>query len=197
MNGESDPTLEKANVLPYAVLKSPREWLPPPAWLKRIVICMSLMILVVFLLGLPPLSGALDYTRAIPLTEAIEYAWKKGIRDTLDSSNMIGMAIFAPMAIAGVVAFLYLRGRLAQWITLLANIILPAIWLGGYWPLLVLWSPFILIEVLSGRSDGETWSEGFVSYSAIAAWTLLWLGVAAVLIVRKGLRSRRFVESSD
>ena len=59
-------------ILAYATPKKAVEWVPPPRGLRYAVIVFALFILGMFLLGLPPLSGAVDYTRNIPLHEIIE-----------------------------------------------------------------------------------------------------------------------------
>src|SRR5688572_2519818 len=165
--------------------------MPPPAWLRRGVVATSLFVLMLFLLGLPPLSGALDYTRNIPMGEAIGYAWAKGVRGTLDSVDMIRVAMFAPTAVAALMAFLCLQGVRQQRIAVAVNVVLPAVWLGLFWPFLVVAGPPFLLAALAGRCDGEDWSEGFVSYAAAASWTTLWLAVALALAGVKWRRSRR------
>ena len=178
-------------VLAYATPTTAALWLPPPAWLKRGVVAASLFILTLFLLGLPPLSGALDYTRNIPLGEVIEYAWAKGVRGTLDGVDMIRVAMFAPTAGAGLVAFLCVRGAALQRVAITVNVVLPAVWLGPLWPVLVVAGPPFLVAALAGRCDGEDWSEGFISYAAAASWTTLWLAVALVLAGVKWRRAKR------
>src|SRR4051794_41059745 len=95
-------------ILAYATPRKRLEWLPPPRWLRYSIIVLALFTLAMFLLGLPPLSGAVDYTRNIPLHEVIRYAWTKGIPGTLDSASMVRTAAFAPVAAAGLLAFLFL-----------------------------------------------------------------------------------------
>jgi len=147
------------------------------------IIPTALYIWAMFVLGLPPLSGGLDYTREIPIREVIEYAWTEGIAGTVDDSGMFYMAMFVPMSAVGLVAFVCLhRQRLLGYI-IAANIALPAIWLTLYWPIFVVFGPLLLIAALAGQSDGETWSEGFICYAAMGSWTTLWLAVAIVAII--------------
>ena len=96
---------------------------------------------------------------------------------------MIWTALFAPAAIVGLVAFLRVRRVWPQRVVLAINIALPALWLGYWWPLMAVVGPPILPAALAGHCDGETWSEGFVSYSAMAYWTARWIEVALALIV--------------
>jgi hypothetical protein len=182
-------TAQEPGVLSYETPNMRVDWLPTPAWLRRTAIAVSLFLLTLFLLGLPPLSGAVDYTRNIPLSEVIQYAWAKRIRGTFNSPSMIRVAMFAPTAIAGLVAFLYLRGVWPRRIAIAINLVLPALWLAHFWPLLIVAGVPILFAALAGRCDGETWSEGFICYAAMASWTTLWLAVALVLILLKWRKS--------
>ena len=148
-------------------------------------------ILLMFLLGLPPLSGAVDYTRNIPLSEIIGYAWATGIEGTLHSASMVRIALFAPTAIAGLLGFFFLRGVALQRITLIMNVCLPAAWLAAFWPIFIVIGPVILLSAIAGQCDGEDWSEGFICYAAIASWTTMWLAVALAMLVMKWKRAKR------
>jgi hypothetical protein len=181
----SDP-----GVLAYATPRQAVEWVPPPRWLRYAVIVVALFILAMFLLGLPPLSGAVDYTRNIPLHEIVEYAWATGVRGTLDSAGMVLMAIFAPIAVAVLVAFLFVRGVVPQRVVIGLNVGLPALWLLPFWPIVVVVGPPMLLTAVAGQCDGETWSEGFICYAAIGSWTTLWLAVALTLLVMRWRRSK-------
>ena len=156
--------------------------LPPPTWVRLGIIPTALYILAMFVLGLPPLSGVLDYTREIPISEVIDYAWTEGIAGTFDYSAIFYMAMFVPIAATGLVAFLCLQRQRPLGYIIVANIALPAIWLFLWWPIFVVIGPLILIEALAGRSDGETWSEGFICFAAMGSWTTLWLAVGIVAI---------------
>jgi hypothetical protein len=156
--------------------------LPPPLWVKVGIIPPALYILAMFVLGLPPLSGMLEYEREIPISEVIDYAWTEGLKGTFDYSGIFYVATFLPMAAVGLVAFLCLRHQRPLGYVIVANITLPAIWLAFFWPIFVVIGPLLLVEALAGRSDGETWSEGFICYAAIGSWTTMWLAVAIVAI---------------
>jgi hypothetical protein len=177
-------------VLAYATPRKAVEWVPPPRWLRCAVIVVALFIIAMFLLALPPLSGAVDYTRNIPLHEIIEYAWATGVRGTLDSASMVIMAVFAPVAVAGLLAFQFLRGVVAQRVVIGVNVGLPALWLLPYWPTFVVVGPPVLLAAVAGQCDGEDWSEGFICYAAAASWTTLWLAVALALLVMRWRRSK-------
>src|SRR5690348_4835403 len=114
MRDEPPDAASQPEVLAYASPARTVEWVRPPHWLRYAVIVVAMFILAMFLLGLPPLSGAVDYTRNIPLHEIIEYGWATGVRGTLDSARMVGIATFAPIAAAGLLAFLFLRGVVRQ-----------------------------------------------------------------------------------
>ena len=175
-------------VLAYAMPRDAAEWALPPRWLRYAVIVVALFILTMFVLGLPPLSGAVDYTRNIPLHEIIGYAWARGVRGTLDSASMVFMAVFAPVAGAGLLAFLFIPGLASQRVVIWLNAGLPAVWLLPLWPIFIVVGPFTLLAAMAGHCDGETWSEGFVSLAAAGSWTTLWLAVALFVVRRR--RSR-------
>jgi hypothetical protein len=177
-------------VLAYATPRKSLEWAPPPRWLRYSVIVLALFVLAMFLLGLPPLSGAVDYTRNIPLHEIIEYAWATGIHGTLHGASMVRLAVFAPFAVAGLLAFLFLRGVVPHRVVIGLNIGLPAIWLLPFWPILVVVGPPMLLTAVAGQCDGETWSEGFICYAAAASWTTLWLAVVLALFVVRWRRAK-------
>ena len=177
-------------VLAYATPKKAVEWVPAPRWLRYAVVAVALCILAMFLLGLPPLAGAVDYTRSIPLHEIIECARATGVRGTLDSASMIRVAAFAPVAAAGLLAFLILRGFVPQRVVVGLNVALPALWLLHFWPICVVVGPPILLAAVAGQCDGETWSEGFICYAAAGSWTTLWLAVALALVIVRWRRSK-------
>jgi hypothetical protein len=181
----SESEISEPHFLQYAV---PRP--APPLWEKWAAAAGSVPILAMFLLGLPPLAGSLDYTRDIPLSGAVAYAWRLGVSGTLRSRSMIYTAMFAPAAIAGLVTFLCVRGVWPRRVTIAANLLLPALWLGPYLPIVALVGPVVLWLTVFGQSDGETWSEGFVSYTAMGTWSLLWAAVAILLLVARGSRKQ-------
>jgi hypothetical protein len=183
-------SVSEPKVLAYVTPRKAVEWVPPPRWLRHAVIVVALFILAMFLLGLPPLSGALDYTRDIPINEVIEYAWALGVRGTLDSASMVVIATFAPLAAAGLLAFLFVRGVVPQRVVIGLNIGLPAIWLLPFWPIFVVVGPPMLLLAVTGQCDGEDWSEGLICYASIASWTTLWLAVVLALVVIRWRRSK-------
>lgn len=183
------PPPPETGVLPYASPIARAPWIPPPRWMKVIAVVGSILVLFMFALGLPPLAGALDYSRDIPIIEAIGYAVQQGVAGTLGDSSMVLLATFIPCAIIGLILFLLLRGHLPGRIVLLTNILMPAIWMHLFWPLIVAMGPFLLVSAILGNQDGETWSEGFVTYSAMGSWSALWIAIAAGLFfVRRWIR---------
>lgn len=189
---ESGPSKQEVGVLQYATPSQRSQWIPPPTWLNWSVGVLGLLILFLFLLGLPPLAGAVDYTRQISLSEILAYAWTKGFRGTLGTPYVVGTAVFAPLALMGLVAFLCLRGVWPQRIVLVLNVSLPAFWLAFYLPILMLVGPPLLVSAILGQCDGETWSEGFICWAAVGTWSTLWLAVTIVLFV---VRRRKVAHS--
>lgn len=187
---ETRKVISDTGVLAYETPRKAVEWEPPPRWLRYAVIVVALFILGMFLLGLPPLSGAVDYTRSIPLHEIIQYAWSTGVRGTLDDARMVRMSIFAPIAVVGLLAFLFIRGIVPQCLVIGFNVGLPALWVLPYWPIFVVVGPPILVAAAAGQRDGEDWSEGLICYAAVASWTTLWLAVALALFVIGWRRSK-------
>ncbi|MGN6370299.1 MAG: hypothetical protein ACTHN5_18750 [Phycisphaerae bacterium] len=160
--------------LPYATPPTARPPLSAPLWLKIALLPPSLFLLAVFLIGLPPLAGAIDYTRTFTLTEVLRY-------DAAHLTDALGApsSTFAPLATLTLLLFL-LNARLRR-ITLITNVVLPLLYLGPYFPFMLRDAPQSLLSALTGRADGETWSEGFVSLAALACWTPLWLTLALTL----------------
>ena len=100
------------------------------------------------------------------------------------------MAVFAPVAVAGLLAFLFLRGVVPQRVVIGLNVIVPALWLLPYWPIFVVVGPPVLLMAAAGQCGGETWSEGFICYAAMASWTTLWLAMALALLALRRRRSK-------
>lgn len=168
---------EQAEVLPAA--------LPIPLWMKIPIAVVSFFLLATFVIGLPPLAGAIDYTKDFRLTQVLEYGWKQGIRGTLDSYSMVYYALFVPAALWCLVMFFVARQAWLQRLTLICNILLPLAWFLYLLPIFMVIGPFTVIEAVFGKMDGETWSEGFVCFSAMGSWSTLWLAVALTMLVRR------------
>ena len=168
-------------VLTYA--SSKRRSTPQPRWIAWLAIMGSLLILALFIVSLPPAgAGALDYTRNIPLFEAVSYAWHADWGEVVrDSSRMFW---FVPAALACLVAFLTLRDWRVTAATLTVATVLPALWIGPRWPLVIALSPMVVFPAVVGRSDGEDWSEGLVAMCTMGIWTLLWLLIVFCLFAR-------------
>lgn len=170
--------------LSYEPVAPPRLVPPPPRGLKACLVVGSLGILLALLVALPPLAGALDYTRDIPLSEAIEYSLDADWSEVLTHPWATGLVLLIPLEIAALVAFVLARPawltRVAFWVGLLA----PFACAGRFAPFL----PLITIMTLPawvGRDDGETWSEGFVAMGCAGAWSMLWATAGCYLLVRR------------
>ena len=175
------------SVLSYATSTEAPTFVRTPWWLKAFVATASLLILFGLVLGMPPLAGALDYTRDIPLSEAIAYAAQADWRGVLAHQWVVPLVLFVPAMIIVLFAFLTARQLMTRRIVVTVGFVMPALWLWHWWPVSIMIMPELPLAFLGG-CDGETWSEGFVCYSALANWSALWAAVAVTLYARSRLR---------
>jgi hypothetical protein len=159
---------------------------PPARWLKVCVAIVTTFILFIFLIALPPArqSAALDYTRDIPLSEAIGYSLKADWSSVLTDHATGTLVWFVPVAIACVIVFAAAR---RVWLSLSVvglALLFPAFVEGPRALLLPIITIFV-VPALFGQEDGETWSEGFVALGCIGAWMLLWIFATAVFLLRR------------
>jgi hypothetical protein len=142
-----------------------------------------LPLLFLLLVSIPAAAGSLDYTRKIPVSEAVEYAvradWNRLWHDYRSGPRVL----FAAMATVGLVAFMLCPFRFAPFISLV-NAGLIA--LTGFHMLLglsIAW--WVILPMWFHKWDGETWSEGFVFGMAAFSWSYLWLvGLVAFTLLR-------------
>ena len=165
-----------------------------PMWLTVVALVASSLILAIFLLSLPPArqSGALNYTRAIPLTEAFAYAASPSRwRDVMQDRATAWLVWFFPASLLVLVAFIRARRVWTIAIIVLAAIILPMPFCQHH----VKWLPVAAVLVLPpavlGRLDGEDWSEGTVAFGCLGGWLIVWVAVGLSLIAVQGGRSLR------
>jgi hypothetical protein len=159
--------------------------------LRIVVLVIALPIVFLLLISIPAAAGSLDYTRHIPLSEAIAYAagadWSRIWNDYFSWPRLL----FLALASAGLVAFLVCPFRFVPFVVL-ANASIPVIVSGAIssvWLLIRGWS--IIPHVLSSESDGETWSEGVVFAAAAASWSYLWIGMLLTTAVLRFVARRR------
>jgi hypothetical protein len=160
------------------------------AGVAGVVTLACLPILGLMAISLVPLAGGFDYTRDIPLSEAIEGAngfdWSQ-----LPSNGYVRNAWFIPiLAVAGLVIFLVCPLRFA-WLPAGLNALLPLYFAGPIGWIMVPFGGLVFASALLGSCDGETWSEGYVFWSASAVWSYLWIATATFLFFRSRMRSRR------
>ena len=163
-----EPVIE---VLPYAApaAQSHRR-------INAVVALGSLLVLCLFYLGLVPLmsSFAFDYTKDIPLQEAVAGVLKVPPRKLLTDPYTFPIVLFIPFAVAALVVFIL--GRSPQAKLFMAGVAIGIPLVCGS-PMLVA-SPVLFVMVVPaavlGRCDGEDWSEGMVAYGAVGGWMILW-----------------------
>jgi hypothetical protein len=148
-----------------------------------------MLLVAVFYLGLVPAvsSFAFDYTRNIPLTEAVAGVVRAGPRALLNDPYTSRQVRFIPFAAATAVAFVLLPRLSWKLAAAAVAVVGPAL----FCRTLVLWafSPLLFFvtvpAALTGHADGETWSEGHVAFGAIGGWELLWIVIALALFLTR------------
>lgn len=175
----------------HQLLSQWRRDLPDTANALLIFAIVSLLILSaclipIHVIALPPITGGLDYTRDIPLSEAIEYAWAMGFTRTLSIRLTRWMSLFVPISAIGLVAYVVWIRRWPRVIALF-NILFPLLCMPPIAILGIVYYPLDLPMALLGRVDGEVWSEGWVAYAAASYWSAIWM---AVFVLSFGIRKR-------
>jgi hypothetical protein len=149
----------------------------------------SILLVGVFYLGLVPSlsSFAFDYTRNIPLTEAVAGVARVGPRALLSDAYTSHEVQFIPFAAATAVAFVLVR-RLS-WKLAAAGVAVVGPVLFCRTVVVWVFSPLLFFitvpAALTGHADGETWSEGHVAYGAVGGWEILWLLIAVALFLTR------------
>jgi hypothetical protein len=148
----------------------------------------SIPLLCVFYLGLVPAmsSIAFDYTRPIPLSEAVAGVLKiPPWRLLRDPYTAVGV-FFIPLGIGALTVFVLTQRPRVKLIVAAVAIGLP-IFCGHL--LGCIFGPMLLVTVvpsaLLGRSDGEDWSEGMVAYGAAGGWVVLWCAILVTIFVKR------------
>jgi hypothetical protein len=173
--------LPAAEVLPYAAPRRRRY-----TGLNIAVAAASVVLLAIFYVGLAPsiASFAFDYTRNIPLSEAITGVTRVSPRALLTDPYTMPQVYFMPTAIATLAAFVFLRRSPRKLAVAVFAIAFPVFLVRNV--AFYLFSPvafFLAVPAaLLGRCDGEVWSEGIVAIGALGGWMLLWIVVAARLL---------------
>jgi len=170
--------------LSYEPVPAPRLIPPPSRAVKAMLVFGSVLILLALLVALPPVAGALDYTRDIPLSEAIGYSLDADWGHVLTHSWTTGLVALIPLEMGALITFVFSH---RAWLTRTAvflGLLAPFACAGRFAVLL----PLITVMTLPawfGRDDGETWSEGLVAFGCAGAWAILWaLGGCYLLVLR-------------
>ena len=163
--------------------RAPGRVAPPPSRRFKVAVGVaSVMIVLLFLVALPPArqSAALDYTRDIPLSEAIDYSIRADWSTVFTDHATAGMVWFAPVALACAVTFMVARQTWLTRSTVALSVLAPFLWTGPGGILLPLIA-VIAFPAVFGQQDGETWSEGFVAAGCMGAWMIQWTMVVLLL----------------
>lgn len=188
MNQDRHPTPEvnpyepNGNSLPADSLIPDVSSLP----VKVIVLAITSFLIGMFVLGMPPSAGAFDYTRNIPISEAIAASltanWPRVLR------HQAGKAfLFLVPAAGGLMLYLLSPKR---WIPriLVSHLLVIALLAFPVLPIALIGfviGPLVVIGAAAGQADGEMWSEGFVCLGAIGCWAWLWLMLAGMARLRQ------------
>lgn len=174
----------------------------PPRRRRRILnMCLifaSLVILTQFYIGLAAAVVSFNYLEEIPLADGIAAAGRVAPIEIWTDRHTRRQAHFLPLATAVLLAFVIAKHSRWKLSFAIVAVLLPfTIVLNRpakypFLPMLALWIP----EILAGKADGETWSEGFVALSAAGVWMILWTLVAisllAVVLSQRRLARRGF-----
>lgn len=175
------PEQPAAEVLPYAAPRRPKYF-----GLNVAVSAVSVVLLGIFYVGLAPSisSFAFDYTRDIPLSEAIGGVTRVSPRALLTDVYTSREVYFIPAAVATLAAFVLVRRRRWKLGVALFAIGFPVFLVRNLQFYFASPIAFFLAvpAALLGRCDGEDWSEGIVAVGAIGGWIILWAFVAAGLL---------------
>ena len=185
---EINPDGPNGNLLPADSLIPDVSSLP----VKLIVIAITSFLIGMFVLGMPPTAGAFDYTRKIPISEAVAESLTADWPAVLSHTGRMGVLFLVPAA-GGLMLYLlspkrWMPGILVSHLLAIALLSVPAL------PLALVGfviGPFVVIGAAAGQADGETWSEGFVCLGAIGCWAWLWLMVIGMAWLRQRSIKRR------
>jgi hypothetical protein len=172
MNEEQRNAPETNPYVPSSSLQPTGTWLPDINALpmKLIVFGITTFLIGVILLGTAAeQGGCCDYTRDIPITEAIEHAWNTSWGQVISR----GPSWFLLACAFGLIGYLtaptHLRIVVYTYHALIALLCAPLAFIT------VFFMPWILLNALSGRADGEDWSEGMIIFGAVGYWSFMWL----------------------
>jgi hypothetical protein len=189
MNQDLRPTPEINPYEPHNNLQPADSLIPDVSSLpvKLIVVAIMSFLIGMFVLGMPPSAGAFDYTRNIPISEAVTASLTANWPSVL--SRTAGMAFFFLVpAVGGLM--LYLLGP-RRWMPRILVIAILSVPLLPFALIVFVNDPFLLIRAAAGQADGETWSEGFVCFGAIGYWACLWLMLIGMAWLRQRSIKRR------
>ena len=119
--------------LSYESPKPRRVIAPPPKWLKILLSFMTLLVALALLIALPPSApfGALDYTRRIPVTEAIEYSLSADWQRVLSDSECLTLVVLIAIELTAVASFVFGRRPLVWRTGLWLGMFAPVVFAGG------------------------------------------------------------------
>lgn len=176
---EANPYQPTSNLLPA------ESWIPDISSMpvKLSVLAVMSFLIGMFVLGVPPSLGYFDYTRDIPISEAIAASLTANWPVLIARSD--GHTVWFPMvAVGGLLAYLLSPKRWMPMILAL-HLVMILIYLPGLLFFLLPFAPLIVIGAAAGQADGELWSEGFVCMGAMACWANVWLLLTGMAWLRQ------------
>lgn len=146
----------------------------------------STSLLALFYLGLVPAQSgfAYNYTRDVPLGEAVATALTAPPLTLFTDPHTAGFVWFIPLALVGVAAFALTSTRHLKLVIAISTAMVGIVGCGK----LFAFAPILFFAVvpiaLGGGCDGEDWSEGMVAFGAAGGWMMLWWLIVMLLLGR-------------
>ncbi len=190
MNKELRPTPEINPYVPTTSLRPAGSWLPDINALpmKLIVVGITTFLSGMILLGTAAeQGGCCDYTRDIPITEAMEHAWNANWVKVISSGTGWFLLAWSVGLIGYLAAPTPLRIVVYAYHAFFALLCSPLAFLT------VFFMPWKLVDALCGRADGEDWSEGMINFGAVGYWSLMWIILLSTAWIRNRILARAAV----
>ncbi len=184
MNEELRPTPETNPYVPNTSLRPTGTWIPDVGGLpvKLMVLGVSVFLMGMYVLGLPPATNTHGFIEVVPFTEAVRAAinadWTAYYSSRTTAQLWLGLW-FLPVCSLGLIGYLAaprsLHGLALAFHGMFVGLIVSLLAVANPLFLLVmLMLPMALLDALIGRADGETWQDT-IYLSAVSSWVLMWI----------------------
>jgi len=184
MNEELRSAPENNPYVPITGQRLAGSWIPDVGGLpvKLTVLGVSMFLMGMYVLGLPPAANSHNFVEEIPFTDAVRAAINADWATYFSSRSpgkLCAELWFLPVCLIGLIGYLAaprrLHGIAIAFHGLVVGLVL--VLLVVLYPifLLVMWMlPKSLLDAVIGRADGETWQET-VYFSVVSTWVLVWM----------------------